>query len=259
MGLYIIMMLPDITNKQQEIVRLLYRFRFLNRIQIQTLLNNKDHRNINTWLKDLHTKQYVGRIFDNSYIKNTIPAKYFTSLNAIRYLKQSDKIDSSILKKYRQEKRRSASFIDKSIFVADIYLKLLNLPVSKGADFKFYTQQDFPIDAQIRELLPDFAYVYKTGKNLEHFVGEIFSDKMPRYAVRGRVRKYLEYFDEDEGKPTNILFICANDLTQNFIQRYVSRYPRDEGGLNANVYIATKANIIESGMEIELFKKASEV
>lgn len=253
------MTLPDITNKQQEIVRLLYRFRFLNRIQIQTLLNNKDHRNINTWLKDLHTKQYLGRIFDNSFIKNTIPAKYYTSLNAIRYLKQSDNIDSSILKKYRQEKRRSATFIDKSIFVADIYLKLLNLPVSRGTDFKFYTQQDFPIDAQIRELSPDFAYVYKTGKGLEHFVGEIFSEKMPRYAVRGRVRKYLEYFEQDEGKPTNILFICANDLTQNFIQRYLSRYSRDEGGLSANVYIATKANIIENGIEFELFKKASEV
>ena len=60
------MLLPTITNKQKEILLLLYRFRFLNRIQIQTLLNNKDYKNINLWLKDLTTKNYTGKIFERT-------------------------------------------------------------------------------------------------------------------------------------------------------------------------------------------------
>ena len=52
------MTIPYITPKQQEIPKLIYKFRFLNRIQIQTLLNHKDKRRINSWLKDLSEKEY---------------------------------------------------------------------------------------------------------------------------------------------------------------------------------------------------------
>jgi len=250
------MTIPNITNKQKEIILLLYRFRFLNRLQIQKLLHNKDHRNINVWLKDLTLKKYVGRIYDHSYQKNTLPAKYFISTNAIKYLKTLENIDASLLKKFRQEKRRSNGFIDKSIFIADIYLKLLALESLKDTDFKFYTQQDFPKNGVIRDLLPDFAYVYKAKKHLEHFVGEVFSEKMPRYAIRGRINKYIEYFENDEGRPTNIIFICKNDLTLNFIKKHIYRHFRDEGSINANFYTTTIDQIDQNGMEINLFKKA---
>ena len=40
------MKLPKITTKQEEILALLYRYRFLNRIQIQTLMHHKDHKTI---------------------------------------------------------------------------------------------------------------------------------------------------------------------------------------------------------------------
>jgi len=250
------MTIPNITNKQKEIILLLYRFRFLNRIQIQKLLKNKDHRNINIWLKDLTAKNYVGRIYDNSYQKNTLPAKYFIATNSVKYLKTLEDMDVSLLKKFRQEKRRSNNFIDKSILIGDIYLKLLNINTLDHANFKFYTQQDFPKDGVIRVLLPDFAYVYKAEKHLEHFVGEIFSEKMPRYAIRGRINKFIEYFENDEDRPTNIIFICKNDLTRAFIEKYIYRYIKDEGGINANFYTTTKDQIDQNGMEISLFKKA---
>ncbi|MDA1317406.1 MAG: hypothetical protein O3B87_05310 [bacterium] len=60
------MLLPTITNKQKEILHYLYRFRFLNRIQIQSLLNHKDPKNTNVWLKDLTTKNYTGKIFERT-------------------------------------------------------------------------------------------------------------------------------------------------------------------------------------------------
>jgi hypothetical protein len=48
--------LPPLTPKQQEILKLLYKYKFLNRTQIQTLLSHKDKRRIITWLKDLREK-----------------------------------------------------------------------------------------------------------------------------------------------------------------------------------------------------------
>lgn len=211
------------------------------------------------WLKDLHQKQYVGRLYDRAYKQNTIPAKYYLAANGIRHLRSVEHIDQSILKKFYQEKRRSTAFISKSLFIADIYLRLCNVETLISSNFKFYSQQDFPLDAAIRELLPDFAYVYSVKRLLEHVVGEIFSDSMPRYAIRGRIEKYIEYFGDNDGRPTTILFICSKEMTQDYIERFIKRSFRDEGGINANFYVTTKSEIEEKGMEIELFRDVREL
>ncbi len=249
------MQLPNITEKQKEIILFLYRFRFLNRVQIQKLLNNKDHRNINIWLKDLTEKNYLTRIYDNQ--KNTIPAKYYLSINGIKFLRTLPKVEKSFLKKLHQENRRSISFINKSIFIADIYLKLNDIEIFQNNNFKFYTQADFSKEAVIRELLPDFAYVYKVNNNLEHFVGEIFGENMNNNAIRGRIKKYLEYFEDDDS-PTNIIFIGSDDKSLIFIEHLIRRYTYNEGNLNANIYTTTQKQIEKNGMELSLFKKAEE-
>ena len=48
--------LQQITRRQEEILTLIYRFRFINRIQLQRYFNHKDARRINTWLRDLVKK-----------------------------------------------------------------------------------------------------------------------------------------------------------------------------------------------------------
>ncbi|HEU4965914.1 MAG TPA: hypothetical protein VFT53_00345, partial [Candidatus Saccharimonadales bacterium] len=61
------MKLPDITAKQVAILELIYRFRFVNRIQIQALMHHRDYRRINAWLKDLREKQYVEWIYSDHF------------------------------------------------------------------------------------------------------------------------------------------------------------------------------------------------
>lgn len=241
------MILPNITDKQKEILFLLYRFRFLHRIQIQTLLHHKDHKTINIWLKDLTEKKYIIRIYDNKTQKNILPAKYYISTNGFAFLKSQSTVDPYLLKKLRQEKRRSEKFVEKSLLVADIYLKLLKQDDLKNKDFKFYTGQDFPRNGMIRKVSPDFAYVFKTEGGLEHFVGEIISEKTPRYVIKSRVQKFLDFFGEDEGKPTNIIFISRDELALNLIRKYVYRIVRDDGESNVNVYLTTNEQIKERG------------
>jgi hypothetical protein len=47
-----------ITKKQKILLTIVFTFRFINSKQIQQLLNHKDHRRINSWLKDLTEKGY---------------------------------------------------------------------------------------------------------------------------------------------------------------------------------------------------------
>ncbi len=96
------MILPTITNKQKEILLLLYRFRFLNRIQIQKLLKNKDYKNINVWLKDLTDKNYTKRIFEKKAGINQ-SAIYFISKNGIKFFRSHPGCEGEYLKKLSQE------------------------------------------------------------------------------------------------------------------------------------------------------------
>ena len=79
------MQLLTITTKQKEILLQLYRFRFLNRVQIQTLLIHKDAKNTNVWLKDLTNKKYIERIFEKKAGIND-PAIYNISIYGIKFL-----------------------------------------------------------------------------------------------------------------------------------------------------------------------------
>ena len=49
----------DITTKQITIINLIFRFRFLDRLQIQKFLKHKDETRTNRWLKDLIEKEYL--------------------------------------------------------------------------------------------------------------------------------------------------------------------------------------------------------
>ena len=81
------MKLPKLTMKQQEILELLYRYRFLNRIQIQTLMGHKDRKTISLWLRVLRQKQYIEWIYSTDFAERTKPAIYYLGLNGIRFLK----------------------------------------------------------------------------------------------------------------------------------------------------------------------------
>ncbi len=92
------MNLPKITERQRNIINLLYEHRFLNRIQIQALLNQKDYKNTNLWLKDLREKQYVEWIYSTHFAEKTKPAVYYLGINAIRRFRQLNIHGEHILK-----------------------------------------------------------------------------------------------------------------------------------------------------------------
>ncbi|MGD8373396.1 MAG: replication-relaxation family protein [Candidatus Woesebacteria bacterium] len=138
--------LPKLTRKQGEILELLYRFRFLNRIQIQALLLHKDPKTINLWLRDLRSKGYVEWIYSTHFAEKTKPAVYYLGLNGVRYLrtltreeevtgddpetdeggdpKPTPAYPPEELRKRYKEPTRSQTYIDRCILIADCVLAL---------------------------------------------------------------------------------------------------------------------------------------
>ena len=235
------MQLPTITNKQKEILLLLYRFRFLNRIQIQKLLKHKNPKNTNVWLKDLTTKSYTKRIFEKRAGINE-PAIYFISTNGIKFLKSMEGCEKEYLKKLYQESRRSNAFIGQCILIAETYL---NLESQNLKGLKFYTQSDFPQNGIIRDLLPGFAYIQEINTKIEHYTCELLKEGLPRFAIRARIKKYLEFFPQNNTNKINIIFICPTDSIQKYVDKFARKFLEDENIEDINFYAKTILELVK--------------
>src|SRR5258708_3478584 len=119
--------LPTITNKQKEIITLIYRFRFINRKQLQRYLKHKDARRINTWLKDLVEKKYHGIIWIR-YEKG------------MEYGADNEQLEIKHLKKFYEDKHASETFINHCISIFEFYIPLKEAEV-KSNDNLWYSAE----------------------------------------------------------------------------------------------------------------------
>lgn len=225
--------LPKTTKKQQEILRLLYRFRFLNRIQIQAFLGHKDPKTINMWLRDLRAKGYVEWIYSTHFAEKTKPAVYYLALNGVRSLRtltrkvenEDGEIEivpsypSEELRKRYKDPTRSQTYIDRCILVADCALALEcedNANKTKGNKLRYYYQTEadyllgrsyyhFVLDIDDELIHPNLIFcqdkLNKDGKEeqtLESCILEIFDPTLPRYRMKKRLGDYVKLLD-DEG------------------------------------------------------------
>ncbi len=208
--------LPNITKKQSEIVKLVFQYRFANRVQIQRYLKHKDPKRINAWLKDLVEKQYLGRIYSHKLLENTKPAIYFLHNNGILYNRfNAEEINHSeglldfiYVKKYYKDKRASTTFVKHCVSICEICIQFLEFErKTTTVKFELYTKSEHLILLQLRgeeyihikKLVPDVAlYEYTETKDhkiesVTYFV-ELFDPRVPRYAIRYKIRQFLSLY-----------------------------------------------------------------
>lgn len=204
------MNLPKLTPKQQEIIKLIYRYRFITRKHIQTLLGHTDKRRVSSWLKELRDQQFVGWFYDpNDPYERSTPAIYFLDTNGIRFLRHTGEYAEGELRKRYKDATRQQDFIDKCLLLADctIHLEARN----KGNDVHYayaleadYTDpdSDFCMLGESEFIHPDLAFT-KEAETDEGYVNQtyfvqFFDPTTPRYMVKKKLKEYVEYFDSGE-------------------------------------------------------------
>lgn len=199
-----------------------------------------DIANSPPWLKDLTEKKYIAKIFKRSWTENTLPAKYYISLQGIKFLKTQLQCTPQYLKKLYKEKYRSQTFINRCLFIAQVYLLFLSQMGRRTQSCKFYTQSDYKPDSLIRDISPDFVIIER--EKFYHLY-QIFYKKTPRYAIRNKIKQYQQFF-EHEGKDLNarVIYICPEKsyaYTKNFMENYLK-----ENDIEFEIKVTTKNNII---------------
>jgi len=246
----------SITNKQAEILSLLFQFRFLNRKQIQTMLSHKYPSRIFNWLDKLTQNEYLNCSYEKNF--QNLPAIYSLGKNGRKYLSKNLKAGKK-LDKTRKESMRSTGFINHSLFIGDIYLSLKTFVELNGSKLHFYTKTDLYCMEHLITPHPDayFAIEDKAG-NVKRYFLEIPAENLRPNIIRRRVKGYLNYFSSDEwqdntNKPfPEIIFICPDGRIKNHLYYFLkSKLDEDE----PRFYLSIKANVKNKGFGPEVLEK----
>lgn len=236
--------LPPLTIKQQEILHLLYTHRFLNRIQIQTLLNHKDKRRIIYWLKDMREKRYIIWIYDeHDFIQKSKPAIYYLSSSGVGFLKTLDAYPRTELRKRYAEPSRRPSFISKSLLLADCCINFEKRNRQKtGIEYSY--RRD-PIHTPnfiyqfLDDLRPDLYFVKKEqGGQQEdvavtHYLLDVIVPTFPRYRLRKRLKGYATYLSDElwqNGRDNElpiVLIVCPTTAELLYAKRLTKKIKQD--------------------------------
>lgn len=255
--------LPTITTKQQEILKLIYRYRFLNRTQIQALLGHKDKRRIISWLKDLREKQYVDWHYNaTDFIAKSKPAIYYLSLNGIRYLREVGGYYGEELRKRYKEPSRTQVFIHRCLLVADCCIAL---QAKSGGKLKYscvlpadYADPESPHHS-LNDLKPHLFFSKQQQDETTNYLLESFEQTLPRYLLRKRLKDYVDYLAQwaDDNGPTPIaLFVCATVADLLYVKRRTRKLLQDDwpdGELQLRV--ATLDKIKASGIASPIWEE----
>ena len=237
-----------ITNKQKIIQILIYTFRFLNSKQVQVFLNHKDHRRINSWLKDLNDKQYLERDFKPVYGILTKPAVYFLSPKGRQYIRETYPLASKkYLGRLRDDKERSKGFRIRWQTITDCYLILFEDYVAefpqtleewltkgiklKANEFHFFTPAFYAsLDFVLLPLLKPDAYCYiKRKEGITHTMLYVLDAYIPRMILNYSLKNIFTKLDEESWEDETIsslqfYFVCPNNMIIVYLKRLLPSF-----------------------------------
>ncbi len=255
-----------LTHRQEEILIYLYRFRFLNRLQIQSLLNHKYFNRVIIWLNQLTNNGFIRKYYNPKTV--TIAALYSLGAKGRKYLleKANEKgstIQPQLLNRVWREHTLSEQFRIHSLFLADIYLSLTELVKTTNAVLHFFTKTDLYEHDYILNPHPD-AYIAikeQSGKMKRYFL-DILDPLPARMILRRRINQYVEYFDEDTWQEAAkhpfpiIIIICPDERSKRYLYRHIQKTL--EYASDLEFYLSTWKEIETNGMNRETLEKVKE-
>jgi hypothetical protein len=234
------MTLPKITNKELVILTLIYKFRFLNRTQIQTLLKHKDHRRIQAWLNDLTDKKCLGRIYSPKIPVNTKPAVYYLGENGRKILAHAnpDEYTTVQLQNTYRDSQRTEVYRLRCICIADCFIRLISpLEENTRSLTEFITPADtaYSQNDSLTTLAPDSYFEIKelhTERTAE-FTLFLLHERTPKYYLKFRLAHIINFcketlYDREDFQP-QILIICTKERIRRYAIKIITSKLEKEG------------------------------
>ncbi|SRR6266550_2463367 len=212
-------------NKQLDILRLLYRFRFATTELLTQALELKSKIKMNERLKILLDQEYIGRNFDSEYRLLRKHATYYLLPKGVEALKRipGNKFDALTLRNTRKDKTASDQFIDYSLSIFSMYCRLKS---ELGDSLRYFTKSQLVNRYDyFSEFVPSVYISTVTDDAEKDYFLEYLQSSKPFFTIVQRLKQYTEYADSGEWEaetdsdfPT-ILLICDNQRLQNLLMK----------------------------------------
>jgi hypothetical protein len=224
-------------------------------------MGHKDAHRINSWLKDLVEKNYLGRIYSHKLLENTKPAVYHLNNNGIlwckinmgwKYRRDDNQLSVSEIKKFYEDKHASEIFRNHCVNICEIYLRFKNL----NRNFQYecitktelWTMQKEDEDFQEKKnCIPDLFIekIGKKGKSITYLLN-LIDPHVPQYALEYKVNKYIKLheegdwsnYDTDNKKFPIIIFIFPTQQKLNRLANFIQE-SLDEFYIEEVIFILT--------------------
>ena len=223
-------------QKQIDILMLLYKFRFLNRSQIQILLNHKYHSKTLSWLNELAKDKYVVRDYNRTLAGK--PAVYFLGTNGRKELIGKENIKASLLDRVYQEKRTSLVFRNHCMLIADIYISLLELTQKYDGKLKFFTKTDLTDIKYLMFPHPDAYFSIEEKTITKRYFLEVFDEyPSPKWLYK-RVQQYFYYYSQNFWQDHNkhpfpeIIFAYHDPSTKKDLEKMIKERLEDDENIS---------------------------
>lgn len=210
------------TKKQQEILDLLFQFRFLQRQHVQRFLRHTNHRRINQWLTQLKESEYIGREYPRAFRLLNEPATYFLAKKGIR-LFQTQFPQNQRLQTLRRERTVSYRTKNHAFFMADFYLLLREYFDKEYQTSNFYTQAYIPHRYRIQIIRPDA--LLHTHDGLIYFL-EFDREQETITTMRQKMKSYLQYYQSNLWRrfaPSFFPCVCVISLSSKRVSALVTQ------------------------------------
>lgn len=204
------MQLPKTTNKQQALTRLIYRYRFIERKQLQVLMGHTGKRRISAWLKELREQQFIDWFYDpDNPDERSKPAIYFLGINGIRFLRETGEYPEDELRKRYKDPSRQQDFINRCLLLADCCIHLEGKNKSGNVHYTYAPEADYADPDNEYAFLSESEYIHpdlaftKEAETDEGYIEQtyfvqFFDRTTLRYMVKKKLKGYVEYFDSRE-------------------------------------------------------------
>lgn len=232
-----------LTNKQLELLLILYKFRFVTVELAATVLEVKSANSLRERYAKLVKEGYVGRRYDASYRIKSRHAEYFLLSKGITALKKQPTCDDAMLHRMYKDKTASNLFVGQNLAVAAAYCRLRN------PETKFLTQSQLAGFVGFPNPLPDGFMSIRSKQGSCYFFVEVMREAEPFFvALHRRAKRYIAYSESGDwqiaqkGKPfPAVLLICETPALQKRLAKRIAKLTEASWSDELNYYTATAA------------------
>jgi hypothetical protein len=201
---------------QQQILVMLYKFRFTTIDLIKQAHPNQTTQNIHSRLEILRDQGYIDRYYNSSYRLNGQPAVYYLASKGITQLSQQLFTSAKAINLLYHDKHRSTQYLDNRLQLFKIYLSLKE----KYADqLKYYANTELYNQSDLPKPLPD-ALIKLDNHN--YFLN--YYDSSQSYTQQlMKLKRYIDWFESQDEQLPRMLMVCQTAALAKRMTRLVNK------------------------------------